>query len=391
MRVKRKVIFVLVMAAIQVAAYFAFTVSGFMRIYNYALERSIVVAGEDERTDEEHLSAMYGDRRGDVLFLNRKVEGNAVNFDELWLNTVYLRRFYQIRYIAIDCGYAEGQLLNEYMASGNKGAVDRIVAGFESGELRSAQFREYIDRIAGINSEAAESSRLLFVGIAPETDAALVKRYVRKILGRTSGRTPASEIESAVTQGTRTDRRYILNLAKSVDKYPNLYRQLLVENFYEFVYTVKCFDDEPDPRMKNRTCAANFAEFLDRNTKAVCLMQYSAPSLITEIFELRPDLKNRSSSYEVRYMNCQRTIPGSRDTLTIAPEARISDGSQRMIYWDNQYLRWLEGYRRFVYRINRRDAGRYDIDPEGDGLFLLLCDSAPLEEFVIPDDGAGDK
>jgi hypothetical protein len=386
MRVKRKVIFVLIMAALQVAAYFAFTVSGFMRIYNYALERSVVVAGENERTDEEHLSAMYGDRRGDVLFLNRKIAGNAVNYDELWMNTVYLKRFYRIRYIVIDCGYAEGQLLNEYMSAGNGGAIDRLVAGFESDELRSVQFREYVDKIAAINEDSGESSKLLFVGIAPETDASIVKRYVRKILNRTSGRTPAGEIESAITQGTRTDRRYITNLVRSVDKYPNLYRQLLIENFYEFVYTVNCFDDEYEPQMRNRICAANFCEFLDRNTKAVCLMQYISPSLVSEIYELRPDLKNRSSSYEVRYMNCHGTVPGSRDTLTVAPEAKITDGAaQRMIYWDNKYLKWIEGYRRFVYRINRRDPGRYEVDKEGDGLFLLLCDSLPLGEFTAAD------
>ena len=72
--------------------------------------------------------------------------------------------------------------------------------------------------------------------------------------------------------------------------------------------------------------------------------------------------------------------------MTLAPEAKITDGEQRIIFWNDQYLKWIENYRKFVYKINRREAGRYIIDEEGDGLFMLLCDSKPIEEYVLPPD-----
>ena len=385
MRIKGKIIFVLIMAALQVLCYFAFTVSGFMRIYNYVLERSLYRAG-DARGDEEHLSELYGDCRGDVLFLNKKVEGNSINFDQLWMNINYLRRFYQVRYIVIDCGYAEGSLLNDYMDSDNTSAIGRVVAGLESDELRSSDFIELIGKITELNKELPESSKIRFVGVAPETNASIVKRYLKKILSRSSGRSPAEEIKSSVEQGTRTDSRYIQNLARSIDKYPNLYRQLLIENFYEFRYTVTCYDPEPDAVRLQKTSAENFAGFLDRNNKAKCIIQYSDPSLISEIYSLRPDLKNRSAAYEVRYMNCHGSRRGSPMTLTVAPEAMISDGEQRIVFWNDQYLKWLENYRKFVYKINNREAGRYVIDEEGSGLFMLMCDSKPIEEYVLPPD-----
>lgn len=381
MKFRGKIVFILIMAALQVICYFAFTVSGFMRIYNYALERSLYYAGDD-RGDEEHLSEMYGDCRGDMIFINRKADGNAINFEELWLNVLYLRKFYQVKYIVLDCGYSESMLLNDYIDLKNRPAISRLISGFQSDELRSVEFAGIVEKIIELNDESNESKKLRFLGIAPETDASAVKRYIKKILNRSANRVPAAEIQSALTQGTRTDKAYIINLTKSVDKFPNLYRQILIENFYEFRYVLNCFEPTPDPEGIQKKSAENFAEYIARNTQAKCFIQYSDPTLIMRIYELRPDLKNRCASYSVKYMNCAGVEQNSALAFSVATEAKVSDGQQRIIFWNDRYIKWLEGYRRFVYKLNGRKSGRYSVDNNSGGLFMLLCDSKPLEEYV---------
>ena len=120
MKVKSKIVFVLLMSALQLIMYFSLSINGYMRIYDLALERSVYFFGESDKTDDEHLTKLWGeDCRNDVLFLNRRLDGNAVDYEELRMNAIYLNKYYKLQYIVLDCGYADGQLMNLYLGRGD--------------------------------------------------------------------------------------------------------------------------------------------------------------------------------------------------------------------------------------------------------------------------------
>lgn len=395
MKVKSKIVFVVLVVALQVFMYFTLSINGYMRIYDYALDRSVYFFGESEKTDDEHLTKLWGeDCRNDVLFLNRRLEGNAIDYEELRMNAVYLNKYYKLKYIVLDCGYADGQLLNHFLNQGNPEKCRELVLTFDCEHLRCEEFFNFLEFVSSYNEEATEP--LVFLGVAPQTNADTAAIYATMIIRSVTERYPSTDIVSAVSRGRKDAHDYLENLKKSIEKYPNKYKHLLVENYFEFTHTVNSYinkEELPNQSSRDLISADNFAELLSRHIRAKYLIQYSRPTFKARIYTLRPDMKNRSAGYTVRYKNGFGTRYGAPITFSMPDEIKLNpDGEPCIIFWDDRFMRYFESYRRFVYNVNRRPPGRYlssDDGAEG-GAFMILADSPPLTELLPPEPADSD-
>jgi|LSQX01.2.fsa_nt_gb hypothetical protein len=395
MRVKSKIVFVLLVAALQLILYFSLSINGYMRIYDLALERSVYFFGESDKTDDEYLTKLWGeDCRNDVLFLNRRLDGNAIDYDGLRMNAVYLNKYYKLQYIVLDCGYADGQLMNLYLGRRDVERCREIAVNFDCEQLRCEEFMKFLEFVAGYNEEAAEP--LLLLGVAPQTNAETAAAYASMIIRSVTDRYPSADISSSLSRGRKDAHEYLENLKKSTEKYPNQFKHLLVESYFEFTHTVNSYTGAAEPTdqsSRDIIAADNFAALLSRHIRAKYLIQYSRPTFTAGIYSQRPDMKNRSAGYTVRYKNGYGTRSGAPITFSMPDEVKLnSEGEQAIIYWDDGLMRCFESYRRFVYNVNQLPSGRYLSSDDGStgGAFMILADSAPLTELQPPepkDDG----
>lgn len=395
MKVKSKIVFVLLMSALQLIMYFSLSINGYMRIYDLALERSVYFFGESDKTDDEHLTKLWGeDCRNDVLFLNRRLDGNAVDYEELRMNAIYLNKYYKLQYIVLYCGYADGQLMNLYLGRGDIDRCREIAVNFDCEQLRCEEFMKFLEFIVSYNAEAEEP--LLLLGVAPQTNAETAAAYATMIIRGITDRYPSVKISSTLSRGRKDADVYLENLKKSIEKYPNQYKHLLVENYFEFTHTVNSYLGTGEPlgqSSRDIVSADNFTELLSRHIRSKYLIQYSRPTFRARIYSLRPDMKNRSAGYTVRYKNGLGARYGAPITFSMPEEVKLNaEGEQAIIYWDDSFMRYFESYRRFVYNVNQLPAGRYvsSDDRGAGGAFMILADSAPLTELQPPepkDDG----
>ena len=357
--VKTKWIIVFIVAALMLNTimFFTLTVNGYSYLYSAGvfLSTKKITAGDgvyDEYTyfkksakwnkifilEPEHPADIF-ESKGNV--------GLAVDF------LSFLNSGYDINYILEDISYAAGALINLYINGGSEELLDEVFGLDGAGTLIPMR-KYYYKALREYNMHLPENKRLVLWGLDVESDKSrFSERYLDYLLGLVSNKVKPAAV-AAVLSASRDDRyKYFDDIRLSLEKNELLYKELFVEEFFNFSMLVNnYFTSDYDERQTVQSKALSLVKIYQKNKKGKYYGVFSSAMFINAAHSLETEIGERTA------------------VVNLINEQWFPEKGELLYSVNNKGLSRFVGYRNFIY-------GLYGIDKVerynglGDVFFLL--------------------
>ena len=193
------------------------------------------------------------------IFFTGEYHAVAKNYDIIFYLLKNFNQNHGVRYILLENGFAEGQILNKYLQSGDKNILDATGAA-----LYAEEAYEFYVKVYEYNKTLPENKKLTFVGIDLQPQAGINKYYLFDLLAKE----PPREIANVINQfkelwdnnkfeiiWENDQYREIINGTKIVlddmGNKPEIYKEYLGDEYFSFMFacenilqTIACYKDD---------------------------------------------------------------------------------------------------------------------------------------------------
>lgn len=350
----RIVIFIVITIIINICLYGLFTVNGYSYIYDFAKKINTRSVEVNDETEEYVYFNNQLSKNMVFLLKNSPKTQKEILFIIDYIK--YLNKETGIKYIFDEVGFSAGQMINIYLQTGDETFLDQIFASAGDNETYSDLRRFYYKKLYEYNVSLPETARLKLFGIDTEfTDKSHSLLYFEYLTGKVHNKIVPAKIGN-ILNGNRNDSDiYFNNLKKSLDQNEALYKELFVEDYFNFSCLVdNYFTDKSDNNIRQQIMAVNFVKIYNKNLRGKYFGVFADTGFIEKIFSIYENVYNKISVLKVWHELWFDNIDKKGDIFAV----------------NNKYLKYFIKYREFVYKINGREATDF-YDRNNDTFFIV--------------------
>ncbi|ELC8442486.1 hypothetical protein QYB59_001510 [Clostridium perfringens] len=177
------------------------------------------------------------------------------------LNIDFLKFFVEnanVRYILLEGGYTMGQLLNEFLISGDFKTLDFIISSLYGSLAYTQEQYDFFAELYEFNKTLPENKKLMFVGVDIEHQPNIALKYIYSLLPNTE--IPEDIKEYFELLNNTTVNNFLINtkkIATGIKENENSFKEYLGDNFFDFSFSInnmaisKLGLNEREPYLKN--------------------------------------------------------------------------------------------------------------------------------------------
>jgi hypothetical protein len=307
------------------------------------------------------------DETEEYVYFNKQLNKNMVFLLENYPKTQkeilfiidyikYLNNKTGIKYVIDEIGFSAGQMINIYLQTGDETILDKIFASADDNELYSDLRRFYYKKLYEYNATLPETAKINLFGIGMEsTDKNHSLLYFEYLISKVNNKVVPGKIGNILNGNRNETDKYFINLKKSLDQNEALYKELFVEDYFNFSCMVdNYYTKKSDDNIIQQKLAANLIKIYNKNIRGKYFGFFSDTGFIEKI----------TSIYENVY---DRTV-----VLKVRHELWFDDSDKdgNIFSVNNKYLKYFIKYRKFVYKLNGQELTDY-YDLKNDAFFIV--------------------
>lgn len=171
-------------------------------------------------------------------------EGHAVKMN--YVMQEYMFKYFVeekgTKYLLAELSYSEGELLNEYLETGNTKLLNEIVDAFEGSLAYNQDVFNFYKWLYKYNQSRPLNRKIKIVAIDVEHQKVLADKYLMKLVKKHEDTQPSQNIEDILSKLKRTsknsikteDREFCKEIAESLEKYSSDYQKYFKDDFFSF-------------------------------------------------------------------------------------------------------------------------------------------------------------
>ncbi|MDZ4992351.1 hypothetical protein GNF80_05100 [Clostridium perfringens] len=195
------------------------------------------------------------------------------------LNIDFLKFFVEnadVRYILLEGGYTMGQLLNEFLISGDFKTLDFIMSSLYGSLAYTQEQYDFFVELYEFNKTLPENKKLMFVGIDIEHQPNIALKYIYSLLPNTE--IPEDIKEYFELLNKTTVNNFLINtkkIAMGIKENENSFKEYLGDNFFDFSFSINNMSvSRPGLSQREPYLKSNFTTLYERLPKGKYFGQF---------------------------------------------------------------------------------------------------------------------
>ena len=273
------------------------TVRGYSAVYHTVL-RAVsrpIIPGDENQSE---YAALEHNLNRPLVFAVEYQASSTQEFAVMLDMIRYIQHETSLRYLVTDFSYCTGELLNNYLETGDTGLLDFVlkenhVTGAEGEALRS-----WLLMLWNYNRTLPAGSRLRFFGINTEGEQPeCAYRFISELIV-SAGESEVSDKIHDTLYGSRSDNAaYFSAIAASHETYPRLYQELFAAEYFRFEKALNSLFAPPDAYGDTDAMSRCFIDLYDRYPRGKYWCMLSDCQCLREVPSSRPALNGRLTVY----------------------------------------------------------------------------------------------
>ena len=181
-----------------------------------------------------------------------------------------------VKYILFEGGYTMGQLLNEFLISGDFKILDFIMSSLYGSLAYTQEQYDFFVELYEFNKTLPENKKLMFVGIDIEHQPNIALRYINSLLPNT--KLPEDIKEYFELLNKTTVNNFLINtkkIAMGIKENENSFKEYLGDNFFDFSFSINNMSvSRPGLSQREPYLKSNFTTLYERLPKGKYFGQF---------------------------------------------------------------------------------------------------------------------
>lgn len=200
------------------------------------------------------------------LFLSGEAHGVAMSYDmEKYLATYFIKE-YGVRNIVVEMSIASGELLNQYLETGDEELLLNILNKFKSTYANNQDTYELFKYYYELNKELPGDKKLTLVPIDIEHETSTTGIYINNLM-QGLGEPPEAIKEMVIkikNIGSFYDRFFLKDLIKSLEEDRTAYEEYFKEKFFYFDLVVNNIKLDYTNEEREAAMVHNFISYYEK-------------------------------------------------------------------------------------------------------------------------------
>ena len=265
------------------------------RVYFFLEGVTVQKKGSELNITDSHYAALNEieqELENYELYLTGESHGTQGNY-LLW---EYFTRFFvekaDVKYILLESGYAVGELLNNYLETGDEDYLYNIMKAFKGSPSYNRELQRYYKNIYEYNESLAEAQKIQFIGIDVEHQYSLAIQYLQELVGMD---VVPGELQDVINEikhwpwYARPGKDTLQEWSASCKTYERLYKDLLGDDYFGFEFVINNLmastDNQPE---REAAIISNFKKVYEHLPKGKYFGQWG--SYHTSLEQHRKDM-----------------------------------------------------------------------------------------------------
>lgn len=228
------------------------------------------------KNKDEIINLFKDDIENNDIFLVGEIHSTSKSVK---LNIDFLKFFVEnadVRYILFEGGYTMGQLLNEFLISGDFKILDFIMSSLYGSLAYTQEQYDFFVELYEFNKKLPENKKLMFVGIDIEHQPNIALRYINSLLPNT--KLPEDIKEYFELLNKTTVNNFLINtkkIAMGIKENENSFKEYLGDNFFDFSFSINNMSvSRPGLSQREPYLKSNFTTLYERLPKGKYFGQF---------------------------------------------------------------------------------------------------------------------
>lgn len=339
-KLQRIILFIVISMMINICLFGLFTINGYTYIYNVGLKLNTRIVDVNDDEYNEYLFFKKQLNKNMVYLIKDKPDSELIV--AFYIDYIkYLNKETGIKYILDEIGFSAGQIINLYLQTGDESFLNQVFESADDLDTYSLYRKSYYKKLYEYNITLPETDRINLYGIDTEThERSHSILYMDYLIKKIQNKSIPMKINS-ILNGIRYDTDvYFNNVKKSLEQNNALYKELFVEDYFNFSMLVdNYFTDRSDYNTRLQKMAVNFIKIYDKNIRGKYFGVFSDTNFIEKMLTIYNGTNNRITVLEIQ------------NTLLF----NDADKTGKIFTVNNKYLKYFIKYREFVYKINGQE------------------------------------
>ena len=239
------------------------------------LNKNSITLDFNENKDEI-INLFKDDIENNDIFLVGEIHSTSKSVK---LNIDFLKFFVEnadVKYILFEGGYTMGQLLNEFLISGDFKILDFIMSSLYGSLAYTQEQYDFFVELYEFNKTLPENKKLMFVGIDIEHQPNIALRYINSLLPNT--KLPEDIKEYFELLNKTTVNNFLINtkkIAMGIKENENSFKEYLGDNFFDFSFSINNMSvSRPGLSQREPYLKSNFTTLYERLPKGKYFGQF---------------------------------------------------------------------------------------------------------------------
>lgn len=239
------------------------------------LNKNSITLDFNENKDEI-INLFKDDIENNDIFLVGEIHSTSKSVK---LNIDFLKFFVEnadVKYILFEGGYTMGQLLNEFLISGDFKILDFIMNSLYGSLAYTQEQYDFFVELYEFNKTLPENKKLMFVGIDIEHQPNIALRYINSLLPNT--KLPEDIKEYFELLNKTTVNNFLINtkkIAMGIKENENSFKEYLGDNFFDFSFSINNMSvSRPGLSQREPYLKSNFTTLYERLPKGKYFGQF---------------------------------------------------------------------------------------------------------------------
>lgn len=171
------------------------------------------------------------------VFLTGELHGTKMNYK---MQRYYLKYFveqHNVRYLLLEIGFAEGELLNRYLSTGNDKLLREIIGELYGSLAYNQDTYQYYKNVYLMNEKLPKEKKIRIVGIDAENQRPIAARYVKTIVPKGNAPEAIADMVAKLRKAEKYinyngDRAFCESLAQSIKDHQKDYEAFFGDNYF---------------------------------------------------------------------------------------------------------------------------------------------------------------
>ncbi|HHD2753539.1 TPA: hypothetical protein ACOTG0_002351 [Clostridium perfringens] len=228
------------------------------------------------KNKDEIINLFKDDIENNDIFLVGEIHSTSKSVK---LNIDFLKFFVEnadVKYILFEGGYTMGQLLNEFLISGDFKILDFIMSSLYGSLAYTQEQYDFFVELYEFNKTLPENKKLMFVGIDIEHQPNIALRYINSLLPNT--KLPEDIKEYFELLNKTTVNNFLINtkkIAMGIKENENSFKEYLGDNFFDFSFSINNMSvSRPGLSQREPYLKSNFTTLYERLPKGKYFGQF---------------------------------------------------------------------------------------------------------------------